>query len=1766
MMKQRMKKTVALLLSFCLFITSLVIPATAEDNTQPQKVYINDEVTRVVDLTQYIVLDLAQGNITINASTYSGYQASIADGKVTWTQKTSVTWTAGQKFYIIQSTCKKSIEVEGNSLKLTSVDINEQLFTTVDMTNDTPAKNAMNDWQTAADRAGRTATKNHISLPGGNAEYNITIDDIWSTAQYCHDGKSGTSVAGGLCVQVNSYTNMKVSLYLAGDNRLANLYYNSQSDNASYLTVNDSSYEGTGLLVVIGDPTDTKTSSLNTADGANYYTQAASNNWNSVIGSKNNSTKHAFNLNFDGGIIYAGAHENENCSAIGGGGNGQTKIRISGENTVVTAVAHTTGTAIGAGIAHTGQGVPATINIEGGTVNAYNFGLWSYKRVTTRNFGGSYTKDDIPYAAGTAIGGGGSMVEQGEKGTVNITGGTVTAWSRGGTAIGGGNTVMRQGGAAEVRIGKQNDPTSSPTVYAYSEEFTFKNYQGQDVLVSAATAIGGGKSVTSYGGQANVYFYGGTAVEDGIGGGSSTASYGGKGTVEIYGGSVTVNGGIGGGNSTEGNGGDAELNVYGGYISAGGVGGGNSVSGNGGTATVNVTGGRVTSTADIGGGRSTNGYGGTAKVKVTDGTLVSVGIGGGYSEKNGYATGTVTVNGGSLNSSMAAVPKNSSGELLYLTRITFFLNGVAQTATKIDENSLVFDANMTDKYKTNSIWTDSTGMIYLWLPADAFVKSGEISGVPYAPDSTVEQDRDVDAKDVGAFHGNTAVSRYILSVAGSGYYSLFFDAECKNPFSGAVITESGNFTYYLKVREDVTLTPIFSSKDAQGNDILSSGTALADRIGDPVTDEDGVSYLVYKHTVHLSGDLAVCFSATMQVDGESKTYYILDLCNGNVSVTQQQGGLVIEQNGSKMTVTSGTVYLTSAGYPTSNTLTVNAEDGFSGAALEIMADELNMVAKEEAIVIGENANVSMSFGAQNNIIYSSSSTPIHVAEGGTLQINMSETKIEGTERTEKDALQIGSNNDQVALITGAGKLVMNDNGGFLTVGTPRDGVKQIAVGTYDIKGKNNNFSAELYTGAYSYQVIGFISEGELHSNEEQPQPGKTFSARGYKTGLNGVALNGAEITGGKFTFTLDSAIGESSIGSFRLQNSKGETLATYQMNGTNSLPSGITCVVSNDNKTLQVTVSGDFFQDGNLWIYAAAAGKIAYDSSGVEVVYDGMEHSITVSVENTDIFTVYYSLTRIDANTALNGLTTSPIGIRDATVGTAVYFVIVPKEGYSYDRVYDSEEIIITKGKNAWVQELTCPHIVIGATPDAKADSKWGEVTYTYYVDAEGNQPISPSEIAQKNENELSAGATYFTFYVRATVVANGDNYDAIESDLIEFHVVKVSAYIALGKVLSEITPDQASAGGTLDVPHTGAFSVRYSVTRTGTDKLIFTADLPVGTKLTMIDMTDSTPQYRWYVVEEAITEILLSNFTVMGSTNKHNSDQPVVTYQFVVEYTGLTASMGVKLNDSIQLTVNPKTAVTEELNTLSNGTEKIKTEQKGNTVFVQVSPTLVGSSDKFLAFSLNEGALEGASAVLKNNNGAEVNAAWCSDDAVVFKLGDSSAEIQNATYTLELTNLKPNASSYTITADARLLTAETYDYPYVLQNQTDKNHATAQFTVAEAPTLSVTGSFVSPEASATTGTKVITKAGEDLLEKLSLTVKSNTEVTLTVYKKNGENYQKIAEPQTLSVQDDKGNYVLNSAMLSTNHVTLPDGIYRLTFTTQDESVSRDYYIIVISD
>ncbi|MBR2628394.1 MAG: fimbrillin family protein [Alistipes sp.] len=344
-----------------------------------------------------------------------------------------------------------------------------------------------------ADLKGRKGTKHWIKVyPIANTDFNLVIDNIYSTFQTQSTGRT----SGGIAFQpsfkngdeIDAVANSKLTITTLGDNRLGNIHYANAVDKGSELI-----FEGTGSLTVADViPKQGHAPGWGTEGFfANYYC--------SVIGGNDNGklTEWCYGIIINSGVLFAGSTASENCSAIGGGGNGLGDVTINGGT--VTAVAATTGTAIGGGIGYSSNGGQGYVHINGGNVYAYNM-------------------DNMRGIPSSAIGGAGSSQSTGNIGEVYITGGFVYAYSALGTAIGGGSSQTKKGGDAEINI-------SGGQVIAKS---------GRGAGIGGGSACTGGGSGEINGGTATVTITGNPIIRTGsIGGGMTNADNGYIGSAKI---------------------------------------------------------------------------------------------------------------------------------------------------------------------------------------------------------------------------------------------------------------------------------------------------------------------------------------------------------------------------------------------------------------------------------------------------------------------------------------------------------------------------------------------------------------------------------------------------------------------------------------------------------------------------------------------------------------------------------------------------------------------------------------------------------------------------------------------------------------------------------------------------------------------------------------------------------------------------------------------------------------------------------------------------------------------------------------------------------------------------------------------------------------------------------------------------------------------------------------------------------------------------------
>lgn len=485
--------------TFCILLATVCILAIFFGTMH--EVYATENDNEI----EYIFFDLAAGKVSISGNSYSG-SAYKNNGDGTFTLTTiSGTLQENQAYYVYQSvggaTSPDGYFVE-DSDGAKSFILPQRTPVTVDgqswgdyITNNSDVEAVISSWITEAGNASRQSTPNTVTITG-KVNATMVIDNLWSS--FHEKGTSKKTGGISFCPQTaNSHLTIKTK----GDNRFGNIFYSNNNTTTS-LTFEEQE-ENSSLTV------------------ANLKNNSNENYWCAAIGGNDSGLDAARGLIFNGGTIFAGTNAKDDCTAIGGGGNGYGGITINGGR--ITAAVTSSGAAIGGGIGKTSNGGQADVIITGGEVYAYNFSCSS----------GTYSKQGVAYIPAAAIGGGSSAQAVCNACTVTITGGRVYAQSVGGTAIGGGSSADNNGGSATVTIG------GNAYVEAKSIAGTISGNE-----VPAGVSIGGGtggKADSKNGGNVTLTIKDNpTVIVGSIGGGKTISPSGtiGSATVTITGGTI----------------------------------------------------------------------------------------------------------------------------------------------------------------------------------------------------------------------------------------------------------------------------------------------------------------------------------------------------------------------------------------------------------------------------------------------------------------------------------------------------------------------------------------------------------------------------------------------------------------------------------------------------------------------------------------------------------------------------------------------------------------------------------------------------------------------------------------------------------------------------------------------------------------------------------------------------------------------------------------------------------------------------------------------------------------------------------------------------------------------------------------------------------------------------------------------------------------------------------------------------------------------------
>lgn len=1129
-----------------------------------------------------------------------------------------------------------------------------------------------------------------------------------------------------------------------------------------------------------------------------------------------------------------------------------------------------------------------------------------------------------------AIGGGGN-----DYGGITITGGIVTAVAHTtGATIGGGIGHRSPGGGATITI-------SGGTVYAYNFGVEAKGWvteygtSDSNIINEAAhisgCAIGGGSSIISSGTLGTIIISGGTVYAESlggcaIGGGSSIVKKGGQGIVNISGGHVTAR-------ST------SEIIDF--------------------TTTTEKEAFEVSASTAIGGGFSAMQSGGSTEVTISDGTIVSDGIGGGFSNANGYSNGTVTITGGSLNSEMAAIPTNGEDNV-YLTRMIFVKDTETQSNKKVQAITFAGYAAQRQAvtgYELDDVYTDQSGMVYLWLPEQVGVSSGRLVDDTSVYEPIYEDDNIIDSKDIGALMTDGSPRQYVINIATTEYYTLYRncqDGVLNEDFSGAIYVPQGEFSCYLQLKPiegcEITLTPYIESGTAGGDKIFQNATFMT-----PVDGSEGL----YRIDYSISRDLRVLFTIELDYEDENiedKTYFTLDLTNDDVSVKQVGDQLSITQGEYTLSGYSGDIYLTSSGDPTDHRVTVSAEDKNTDS----IGIFINHISASGFLPIFDiqSGSVDLSFGSADNIIQTTSGSAIHISEDAKLTISMAG----------KDSVKIDAPNGTSA-ITGQGSLTITDDGGFLKINTQNAGntAPSISVGEYFYIGDAPTYTATLYDGTYSYRLIGYVDKnGELHAvGDFDPDNKDDFSSRGIVEAYTkvGVTAAGYSIKNGDLVFTLAAEENNAVIGevSFRpvQENATTETLSFSEA------------------ASVQVTIDGEKFKDGHLIVMAAAKGLIPYTSEGYDGFYDEESHGIQVIFDES----------RFEITYTVDGESTTELPMYMGVINKEISFTIKAKSGIDgYTYAVGTETVRIRQAQNYWITEPKCNDIVVNSTPQPQGKARFGDAVW--------NGADAEYAVAGRHSISVTVAAT--------------ENYTGLEQT-VWFYVLEITVYANQGRKLDQLDANSTNQG--LNISPTSAFTLYYTTQipeNTGSAwALTFNIALPEKSKITMIEFQNDRAQYYYCHLNEATTVIDLTDFVLMGTDDRYESNQVASTYQFCFDFseTGGIPKQNNQLSVSLK---NGDIAIGYSLNiVLAQDSLDLQCDElmTDNAFYIEVPVHVIagGPYNKVLAVKIDSNAPQNLDVKLFSEANKEISPTDANGNIFCFELGQVTTMEINARYTLRI-------------------------------------------------------------------------------------------------------------------------------------------------------------------
>lgn len=954
-----------------------------------------------------------------------------------------------------------------------------------------------------------------------------------------------------------------------------------------------------------------------------------------------------------------------------------------------------------------------------------------------------------------------------------------------------------------------------------------------------------------------------------IGGGLGYDSIGGGGIVEITGGEIeAINHGnnyystdvygvaIGGGGSRGGYASDVKVIISGGKIKATvpagatAIGAGNSTLSYGGKATIDISGGEIIAKGNIGGGSvmGNNSYnGGSSTVSVSGGFInVDGNIGGGSATQGNGGYSEVSITGGTIASDSIgggySVLKGYNSSKVTITGGS--LNSkMSTTPTNGTENVYLTPSTFynSNSYYKNSLVKTITGVDYYGMNDVKTDDNGKLYfWIPNTSVITEATDTDnnlysgvVPSKSQGVLKYNTTMNFYTIKLLENPEYYELYLDKNLEKKYNGTLYKTANSTFTFYLDKNA---------DSEGNShkidvYVSTADDLMKKLN-PKSINGNVEEYQFNISTY---NVEVWFVVT----DKDKKILKLDLNSGDMVLSKNSNtnNLDVVVGNNKLLNYDGRIILSSFGISTSNIMTL----------------------------VSGNADVFIS-----NLIASGNRSVVNVHSG--------------TLRLESDSYdnQVTSTNAPAIFVEDEANIIV-ENGNSLKVtsstGSAIGGNGSITLSKYngahlDLK-QNSSFS-QITANKYTY-ITNSLSDSLLPYSLTLPnligyhnsKDNKLYDLRKKYTVSESTTFKATSLTTILKDLTETHEI-----------DSNGNLKITFS-----SVPASITVLRDGvvldssswmSGNVLTIPASEAYY---NLSIDATNYFTYSYVTTEFDDFYDGEAHSVNVDVTNIDNVDVYYSTSLLDSsNYATIG---SKIAPKLINVGNLPVYFYIPQGIYNgnvYREISGVLNINVKKADNRWNLSLGIPSVVQGMPLKPLAHSRWGEPVYTYYKYNDGTYTeIVPSE----------AGIYFVKAYVEGT-----DNYNPLESDYVMFNIESTALIKSTkGRFLTKVV----DGSRTTEIPKDGIIStyVAFRYTPNETDKVTFefSDNLPLNTKITLIDFNSTTPVYYKYDVTSTISNVALGDFIKMGTTDTHlvprtSGGEFVAEFQLVYDFSETTNNL----------------------------------------------------------------------------------------------------------------------------------------------------------------------------------------------------------------------------------------------------------------------------------